>query len=179
MKTIKKGPGLFAVAAMLPVPAAICGEDAASWTVGGAERAIGSLAQLPGLLRVALLAIDKAMKTASVLNLSAAVLPGWSALLLTRALDGLALRGGDGFTQAHHPHLEAQRGNAGHLRHRVGGAEGVEHRGQAVEHAVEGKDVDTHGNNNIKVVNIANAASVAAGLLCAFRFAQPGVNRDQ
>jgi hypothetical protein len=50
-------------------------------------------------------------------------------------------------------------------------AEGVEHRGQAgVEHAVENKDVDTHGNYDIKVGNLADTTKAAASLLCASRF---------
>jgi hypothetical protein len=63
---------------------------------------------------------------------------------------------------------EAQRGNAGHFRERVGGAEGVEHGAQAgVENAVEGKDMDMHGNYDIKIDKSANTATAAPALPCA------------
>jgi hypothetical protein len=40
----------------------------------------------------------------------------------------------------------------------------VEHRGQSgVEYAVENKDVDTHGNFDINLGNLADIAQVATG----------------
>jgi hypothetical protein len=39
-----------------------------------------------------------------------------------------------------------------------------------VEHAVESKDVDTHGNYDINIGNLANTTKAGAGLICASRF---------
>jgi hypothetical protein len=66
---------------------------------------------------------------------------------------------------AQHALRPARQRALGHFRQRVGDVKGVEHRGQAgVENAVEGKDVDAHGNYGIKIGKFANLAKAAAGL---------------